>query len=91
MHGYKWPINSTRTRTAELRQLLIRGQARVWTYIPTTACTLEANADHPICQTYIDTVLGGCLETGGEALATEFINTTQVSARTHAHKTAWEN
>jgi hypothetical protein len=38
-------------------------------YVPVNS--LGASQDHPICQTYIDTVLRGCLKWGGESLAEE--------------------
>lgn len=30
----------------------------VWVYVPGAPCTAEASVDYPICQTYVDTVLG---------------------------------
>ena len=35
-----------------------------------------AQAQYPICQTYVDTCLVGCLEHGGEAFADDFIRKT---------------
>ncbi|MBC3764786.1 gamma-glutamylcyclotransferase [Neptunicella marina] len=37
---------------------------------------LEANSDHPVMQSYVDTCLVGCLEAGGETFARQFIETT---------------
>ncbi len=39
---------------------------------------VAADADHPIPQTYVDTCLIGCLETGGEARARAFIRATEL-------------
>ncbi|WP_297736702.1 hypothetical protein [uncultured Maricaulis sp.] len=39
---------------------------------------VRADADHPIPQTYVDTCLSGCLETGGEARARAFIQATEL-------------
>jgi cation transport regulator ChaC len=47
---------------------------KVWVYIPQEA--YEANEDHPILQSYVDTVMQGCLEWGGEQMAMEFVATT---------------
>ena len=61
---------------AALQRLLDAGEAVVWTYVPEESCTFEADSDHPICQTYVDAVLGGCLECGGEGMAKELILST---------------
>lgn len=37
-----------------------------------------ADDEHPIPQTYVDTCLIGCLETGGEAMARDFIRTMEL-------------
>ena len=48
---------------------------RLWVYVPRTSDI--ADADHPICQSYVDTVLEGCLfHCTGEAFAREFLQTT---------------
>ncbi|OLF81436.1 hypothetical protein AWH62_01840 [Maricaulis sp. W15] len=39
---------------------------------------LRADSAHPIPQTYVDTCLAGCLETGGEARARAFIEATEL-------------
>jgi len=36
----------------------------------------QAARDFPICQTYLDCVLNGCLEWGGEDVAEQFILST---------------
>ena len=63
-------------QVAELQRSLDSGAAVVWTYIPEEECTFEADSDHPICQTYVDAVLGGCLDCGGEEMATEMVTST---------------
>ena len=40
-----------------------RSRHRFWTYVPRD--TSAASDEHPICQTYVDTCLLGCLERGG--------------------------
>jgi hypothetical protein len=49
---------------------------KMWVYIPQEASCAEANEDHPILQSYVDTVMQGCLEWGGEQMAMEFVATT---------------
>ena len=39
---------------------------------------VRADDAHPICQSYVDTCLLGCLETGGEARARAFIEQTEL-------------
>ena len=63
-------------QVVELQRSLDSGAAVVWTYIPEQDCTFEADSDHPICQTYVDAVLGGCLDCGGEAMAAEMVAST---------------
>lgn len=38
---------------------------------------LQADADHPIPQSYVDTCLIGCLESGGDEMARHFIESTE--------------
>ena len=47
---------------------------KVWVYVPQKS--QEADEDHPILQSYVDTVLQGCLEWGGEDMIREFVETT---------------
>ena len=49
---------------------------RIWLYAPLPAHAAGADENHPLLQSYVDTVLQGCLEWGGEAMAEEFILTT---------------
>jgi hypothetical protein len=49
---------------------------KMWVYIPQEAYCIEANEDHPILQSYVDTVMQGCLEWGGEQMAMDFVATT---------------
>ena len=63
--------------TSPWEEMLRSGAARAWTYVPSAPCTAEADHDYPICQTYVDAVLGGCLECGGEDMANEFVLTTE--------------
>ena len=49
---------------------------RIWLYVPLPSHTMYADENHPLLQSYVDTVLQGCLEWGGERMAEEFISTT---------------
>jgi hypothetical protein len=49
---------------------------QISSYIPQEAYCAEASEDHPILQSYVDTVMQGCLEWGGEQMAMEFVATT---------------
>lgn len=49
---------------------------QVYAYIPQSTYCAEADESHPLLQSYVDTVLQGCLEWGGERFAREFVNTT---------------
>ena len=48
---------------------------KVWAYLPHTIT--PADPDHPIVQSYVDTILRGCLDVGGEQFAKEFIQQTK--------------
>ena len=50
--------------------------ARFW--IVVNREQLRADASHPIAQSYIDTCLIGCLETGGDEMARHFIESTEL-------------
>jgi hypothetical protein len=54
----------------------IQPHEKVWVYIPQPSYCAEANEDHPILQSYVDTVLQGCLEWGGEDMAADFVAST---------------
>ncbi|CAB9501885.1 NB-ARC domain [Seminavis robusta] len=49
---------------------------KIWIYVPQARQCLEADENHPLLQSYVDTVLQGCLEWGGSAMAEEFVLTT---------------
>ena len=49
---------------------------RCWLYVPLPSHTKMADENHPLLQSYVDTVLQGCLEWGGETMAEEFLKTT---------------
>lgn len=49
---------------------------KIWLYVPLPSQTMYADENHPLLQSYVDTVLQGCLEWGGQPLAEEFIFTT---------------
>lgn len=50
------------------------GDHEFWMYVPRE--TENANDEHPICQTYVDVCLAGCLERGGRELASRWVATT---------------
>ena len=49
---------------------------KIWIYAPQASQCREADENHPLLQSYVDTVLQGCLEWGGEAMAEEFVLST---------------
>jgi tetratricopeptide (TPR) repeat protein len=49
---------------------------RLWLYVPLPTHTTDADENHPLLQSYVDTVLQGCLEWGGEVMAEQFLVTT---------------
>lgn len=54
----------------------LNASSRLWLYIPLRSSTKPADENHPLLQSYVDTVLQGCLEWGGERMADIFIQTT---------------
>ena len=52
-------------------------EPRVWVYLPNAEQIKPASAGFPMCQTYIDVVLNGCLAWGGEEMAAEWCRTTE--------------
>lgn len=49
---------------------------KIWLYVPLPSQTMDADENHPLLQSYVDTVLQGCLEWGGQSFAEEFLVTT---------------
>ncbi|GAX23896.1 hypothetical protein FisN_20Hh102 [Fistulifera solaris] len=47
---------------------------KVWIYVPQEG--QDADENHPLLQSYVDTVMQGCLEWGGQPMAREFVATT---------------
>lgn len=47
---------------------------KVWIYVPQEGH--DADENHPLLQSYVDTVMQGCLEWGGQIMAQEFVSTT---------------
>jgi hypothetical protein len=58
----------------------LRPNEKVWLYVPIPSQNMHANENHPLLQSYVDTVLQGCLMWGGEDMAEEVILTTLVGA-----------
>lgn len=55
---------------------LLKPNTNIWLYVPLPSQTMSADENHPLLQSYVDTVLQGCLEWGGEAMAEQFIVST---------------
>ena len=49
---------------------------RVWIYLAEEVSRHPASAEFPMCQTYIDVVMNGCIDWGGAEMAREFITST---------------
>uniref|UniRef100_A0A7S3DSQ5 Gamma-glutamylcyclotransferase AIG2-like domain-containing protein n=1 Tax=Entomoneis paludosa TaxID=265537 RepID=A0A7S3DSQ5_9STRA len=56
----------------------------IWVYVPEK--TMAPAKDFPIAQSYVDTILRGCMDVGGEPLVEEFLTTT-----TGWHPEDWED
>jgi hypothetical protein len=54
----------------------LRPNKKIWLYVPIPSQNMHADENHPLLQSYVDTVLQGCLMWGGEDMAEEFILTT---------------
>jgi tetratricopeptide (TPR) repeat protein len=48
----------------------------VWLYVPLETHCTHADENHPLLQSYVDTVLQGCLEWGGDHFAEKFLVST---------------
>lgn len=62
--------------STEQTQFNLGSNDNIWLYVPLPSQTMNADENHPLLQSYVDTVLQGCLEWGGERVAEEFILTT---------------
>lgn len=60
--------------TSEQTKFTFGPEDTVWLYVP--LATHYADENHPLLQSYVDTVLQGCLEWGGEPMAESFIIST---------------
>jgi GTPase SAR1 family protein len=49
---------------------------RIWLYVPLPSHRKTADENHPLLQSYVDTVLQGCLAWGGQTMAETFLQTT---------------
>ena len=52
----------------------IETDERIWMYVPQHF--QKADEKHPLLQSYVDTVMHGCLEWGGREMAEEFVLST---------------
>eukprot|EP00978_Attheya_sp_CCMP212_P029809 scaffold107192_cov61-Attheya_sp.AAC.1 len=48
----------------------------MWVYVPQEKMCAEADENHPLLQSYVDVVMQGCLEWGGEEMAQELVRST---------------
>ena len=48
----------------------------IWIYVPQANQCREADENHPLLQSYVDTVMQGCLEWGGRKMAEDFVLST---------------
>jgi tetratricopeptide (TPR) repeat protein len=48
----------------------------LWLYVPLPSYCADVDENHPLLQSYVDTVLQGCLEWGSEPMAERFVQTT---------------
>ena len=46
----------------------------IWVYVPQK--TRAPSMEYPIVQSYVDTIMRGCMDVGGEPFVAEFLNTT---------------
>jgi hypothetical protein len=68
--------SSAITASMDTSSSLFHSNTNVWLYVPIPSQTMNADENHPLLQSYVDTVLQGCLEWGGEAMAEQFIVST---------------
>lgn len=61
---------------ADLNASDVEPPFRVWAYVPLSCNLHTPSRAFPICESYLDVVLHGCLEWGGEQLALSFCETT---------------
>ena len=54
----------------------ISSRDRIWIYVPLPGQCVYVDENHPLLQSYVDTVLQGCLDWGEEAMAEEFVLST---------------
>eukprot|EP00039_Didymoeca_costata_P010697 m.144730 g.144730 ORF g.144730 m.144730 type:complete len:1627 (-) comp14930_c0_seq1:2155-7035(-) len=66
----------TMIRLVESAKRDSRRRCRIWIYVPNDQQCKPPSEDFPICQTYLDTVMEGCLQIGGTKMAEQFILST---------------
>ena len=64
------------TGSTSQTQFALDSNDKIWLYVPQPSQTMYADENHPLLQSYVDTVLQGCIEWGGQEMAEEFIVTT---------------
>jgi hypothetical protein len=64
------------SESADMWHMQLSPEDRLWLYVPLESHCKPADENHPLLQSYVDTVMQGCLEWGGEMMAETFINTT---------------
>ena len=68
---------SSSHRQHEQANFSLKPTDRIWLYTPLPGQTHAADETHPLLQSYVDTVLQGCLSWGGPPMAEQFILTTE--------------
>jgi len=76
-HDSRSTMGEGREGTVETPSPLhVRSHEKIWVYVPQPSSLSIADEDHPILQSYVDTVMQGCLTWGGPDMCHEFVTTT---------------
>jgi hypothetical protein len=73
-NGWDWIFESEDTVDKKRKRTVDMKRLRVWVYMPQKFS--PPSVEYPIVQSYVDTILRGCLDVGGEDFARDFILTT---------------
>mmetsp|Transcript_5933 Transcript_5933/g.9348 ORF Transcript_5933/g.9348 Transcript_5933/m.9348 type:complete len:1203 (+) Transcript_5933:87-3695(+) len=65
--------SDTPKKCKEQAKFNLTSKDRIWFYVPLPSHCFHADENHPLLQSYVDTVLQGCLEWGGESMVEDFI------------------
>ena len=73
--NFCWDSSST-TSTKPPATFELTPNDKIWIYVPQPSQNQPADENHPLLQSYVDTVLQGCLEWGGKAMGIDFVLST---------------